>query len=131
MKKDFDFNMIGRRTPYQVPEGFFDRMEHETLKKVSEERKKARSHHLRIGISVALAVAAMLCGVIFLQEKPLPDTVRNTSEVGWIAQNNGEQDAMDLYLQGLTDEELEEWIELTENDVFYTLTTENYDQDEN
>ena len=38
---------------------------------------------------------------------------------------------MDLYLQGLTDEELEEWIELTENDVFYTLTTENYDQDEN
>lgn len=29
MKKDFDFDDIGKKTPYRVPEGFFDEMQRE------------------------------------------------------------------------------------------------------
>ena len=39
-------------------------------------------------------------------------------------------DPLDLYIQDLTDEELEEWIEFSENDVYYELTTENLNEDE-
>ena len=39
-------------------------------------------------------------------------------------------DAMDLYLQDLSDEELEEWVEFSENDIFIELTTENLNEDE-
>ena len=27
MKKEFDFDDIGKKTPYRVPEGFFDEMQ--------------------------------------------------------------------------------------------------------
>ena len=27
MEKGFDFNKIGKRMPYQVPDGFFDQLE--------------------------------------------------------------------------------------------------------
>jgi len=38
---------------------------------------------------------------------------------------------MDVYLQGLSDEELEEWVEFSENDIYYELTTtENLNEDE-
>ena len=32
MKKDFDFDDIGKKTPYRVPEGFFDEMQREVQK---------------------------------------------------------------------------------------------------
>jgi hypothetical protein len=52
----------------------------------------------------------------------------NTSE--WMAQMTDDTDEMDLYLQDLSDEELEEWVEFSENDIFYELTTENLNEDE-
>ena len=42
----------------------------------------------------------------------------------------GDTDAMDLYLLGISDEELEEWVEFSENDIYYELTTENLNEDE-
>lgn len=62
MEKDFDFNRIGKRTPYRTPEGFFDQMEADIWEEVrhglpqAARRKTAR---LRI-IAGALAVAASI-----------------------------------------------------------------------
>ena len=74
-----------------------------------------------------MAVAAMICGFVFFSapdsELPSPE---NPAE--WVAQLNG--DAIDLYIQDLTDEELEEWVEFSENDIYYELTTQNSDEDE-
>ena len=129
MNKDFDFNEIGKRTPFRTPEGFFEKMHAETLKRVAEEKQKTKLYRLKWGVSLALATAAMLCGFLFLPSTQSPDT-RQPSSTNWVAQTYG-SDEMDLYVQELTDEELEEWIEFSENDIFYEVTTTNLDEDEN
>ena len=127
MNKDFDFDEIGKRMPYRTPEGFFENAKADILKRADEEKKRLRLYRLRWGVSIALAVAAMVCGFVFFTSVPkdMPDADFATE---WLAQTHGEVDAMELYVQGLTDEELEEWIEFSENDIYYELTTENFDE---
>ena len=129
MGKEFDFDAMGKRTPYRVPEGFFERMQAETMERVAEEKRKKKIYRLKWGVSMALAVAAMVCGFIFFPSAPTgvaePDYTKE-----WLAQMTGDTDEMDLYLQGLSDEELEAWVEFSENDIFYELTTENLNEDE-
>ena len=129
MEKNFDFETIGKRTPFRTPEGFFERMQAETLKRVAEEKRKKKIYRLKWGISAALAIAAMVCGFIFF---PMGETKTDAPVDGnaWIVQAMDETDEMDLYLQSLSDEELEDWIEFSENDIFYELTTENLNEDE-
>ena len=127
MEKDFDFNAIGKRMPFRTPEGFFENAKADILKRAGEERRKRKFFRLQVGVSMALAVAAMVCGIIFLpqpsQEMP---TQMHSNE--WVALNA--TDPMDLYVRNLTDEELQEWIEFSENDTYYELTTENLNEDE-
>ena len=130
MEKDFDFNAIGKRTPFRTPEGFFERMQAETLRRVEEEKRKKKLCRLKWGVSMALAVAAMVCGIVFFPSAPT-DVAYPTHANEWVAQKMNGMDAMDLYLQGISDEELEEWIEFSENDIYYELTTENLNEDEN
>ena len=129
MNKNFDFNEIGKRTPFRTPEGFFEKMQAETLKRVVEEKQKTKIYRLKWGVSLALATAAMLCGFLFLPNTQTPNTHQPAS-ANWVAQTHG-NDVMDLYVQELTDEELEAWIEFSENDIFYEVTTTNLDEDEN
>ena len=129
MDKNFDFETIGKRTPFRTPEGFFERMQAETLKRVAEEKRKKKIYRLKWGISAALAIAAMVCGFIFF---PMGGTKTDAPVDGnaWIVQAMDETDEMDLYLQSLSDEELEDWIEFSENDIFYELTAQNLNEDE-
>lgn len=129
MEKEFDFNAIGKRTPFRTPEGFFERMQTETLKRVEEEKRIRKIVRFKWGMSMALAVAAMVCGFIFFPTTP-SEKVEQSYENEWLAQMSDETDAMDLYLQGLTDQELEEWIQFSENDIFNELTTQNLIEDE-
>ena len=59
MSKDFDFNEIGKRMPYRVPDAFFENVQANVLKRAGEEKKRLRIHRLRWRASVALAIAAM------------------------------------------------------------------------
>ena len=129
MDKNFDFETIGKRTPFRTPEGFFERMQAETLKRVAEEKRKKKIYRLKWGISAALAIAAMVCGFIFF---PMGETKTDApvDANAWIVQAMDETDEMDLYLQSLSDEELEDWIEFSENDIFYELTAQNLNEDE-
>ena len=130
MNKEFDFNEVGKRMPFRTPEGFFERMQAETLKRVAEEKRKKKLYRLKVGISVALAMAAMICGFLFLPVSQ-PEKTEQATTVDWMAQLSPGEDAMDLYIQTLTDEELEDWMEFSENDIFYELTTQNLNEDEN
>ena len=128
MEKDFDFNAIGKRTPFRTPEGFFENAKADILHRADEERRRRKRFRLQAGVSIALAVAAMVCGIVFLPEAPkeIPAQMHTTE---WVAQNA--TDVMDLYVRNLSDEELQEWIEFSENDVlYYDLTTENLNEDE-
>ena len=130
MNKEFDFNEVGKRMPFRTPEGFFERMQAETLKRVAEEKRKKKLYRLKVGVSVALAMAAMICGFLFLPVS-LPEKTAQATTGDWMAQLSPGEDAMDLYIQNLTDEELEDWMEFSENDIFYELTTQNLNEDEN
>jgi hypothetical protein len=128
MEKDFDFNAIGKRTPFRTPEGFFENAKADILHRADEERRRRKRFRLHTGLSVALAIAAMVCGIVFFLGEPQEMPVEPYS-TEWMAQNA--TDAVDLYVRDRTDQELEEWIELSENDIFYELTTENLNEDEN
>ena len=129
MEKEFDFNAIGKRTPFRTPEGFFERMQAETLRRVEEEKRRKKLYRLKWGVSAALAIAAMVCGFIFFPATP-SDVVEPSGGNEWVAQLSDDTDDMDLYLQHLSDEELEQWMEFSENDIFYELTTQNLNEDE-
>ena len=129
MEKEFDFNAIGKRTPFRTPEGFFQRMQAETMKRVEEEKQIRRFARFKWGVSMALAVAAMVCGFIFFPGRQMV-VEEPAYENEWLAQLPADTDAMDLYLQHLSDEELEEWMEFSENDIFYELTTQNLNENE-
>lgn len=127
MSKEFDFQEIGKRTPFRTPEGFFERVQAETMRRIDKEIRRRKMRRIGWGISLTLA-AAMICGFLFLPATS-PDNIQPSS-AEWIAQMSEGADPLDLYIQDLTDEELEEWIEFSENDIYYELTTENFNEDE-
>ena len=69
MKKDFDFDDIGKKTPYRVPEGFFDEMQREVQKRTYAD--KPANRRLWIAASTSIVVAAVLIG--FLSGKMIPE----------------------------------------------------------
>lgn len=62
MKTDFDFDRIGRREPYRVPDGFFDTLEDRIVAraKASEQRRVPRWRLWLTGVASAAAVAVVL-----------------------------------------------------------------------
>lgn len=74
MNNDFDFDKIGKTTPYLTPEGFFNDTQDKILKKVQEDRAKRR--RLRIAVITVMTVAALIAGLIFIPRKygDMPDS---------------------------------------------------------
>ena len=64
MKKEFDFDDIGKKTPYRVPEGFFDEMQRNVRKHTYG--SKPAGHRLWITVSAGIAIAAALVGFLFM-----------------------------------------------------------------
>ncbi len=56
--KKFDFEDVGKRMPYSVPEGFFERSKRQTLCATTEYRRPVNKS---LRWAVAVAVVAMVC----------------------------------------------------------------------
>ena len=68
MEQNYDFNNIGKKMPYTVPDGFFDQLEEQVMNEVKAQpapQKKATI--IRMAIRSVLAVAA--CVALFLVVK--------------------------------------------------------------
>lgn len=68
MKKEFDFNRIGKRMPYTAPEDFLDDIEKnvwETIKKQVMSSKPKRNYRLWYSISGALVAASIALLFVF------------------------------------------------------------------
>lgn len=128
MAKSFDFNEIGKRMPYQVPDTFFENVQEDILIRADEEKRRRKKLTFQWGGFIALAVAAMISGVIFFSAPQVDLPASDFYSGEWMAQLDANDDVMELYVQGLTDEELEEWIEFSENDIYYELTTETLNE---
>lgn len=129
MNKDFDFNEVGKRMPFRTPEGFFEKMQAETMARIKAEKRRKKLYRLKIGITAVLSAAAIWCGVMFFFPTQSSDPVQQGIGNEWLA---NVEDPMELYLQQMSDEELEAWIEFAENDIYYELMNENvgdYEED--
>lgn len=68
MEKEFDFDKIGKRMPYQTPEGFFDEMEENVWNEVGKDlqpKSKRPARRLR-ALSWALSIAAGIALMVVL-----------------------------------------------------------------
>lgn len=64
MKQKFDFDKIGKATPYRTPEGFFDAMQEQIIRKAADDKRKR--FRMRTVVVTVLAAAAIVAGVIFV-----------------------------------------------------------------
>ena len=117
MDKDFDFDNIGKRTPYRTPDNFFEETQRKILERtVDEQRKKRRLKRI---IATVIAVAAVLAGILFTPSLRYMNTdTPSASNILAVDKNNVTTDPVDKWIKELSDEELEELVSFSENDIF-------------
>ena len=112
MKKDFDFDDIGKRTPYRTPDGFFEDVQRKVMERTGV--KQQRKSHMKLIISTVVAIAAVLAGILFVPSLRQMDEVKSSSSK--VLANGTE--SVDKWIKELSDEELEELVSFSENDIF-------------
>ena len=121
MNTDFDFDNIGKRTPYCTPEGFFEEMQRNVMERACG--KQRRKRRLMMIISTAMAAAAILTGLLFIPSfyQKTDDIHPNAGTVLAIEKKTAtstDQNQADKWIKELSDEELEELVNFSENDMF-------------
>lgn len=117
MKKDFDFDDIGKRTPYRTPEGFFDDVQQKVMERTGG--KQQRKSRLKLIVSTVITMAALLAGFLFVPTWYHTDTPMSVSSSTLaIERTNGSTESVDKWISELSDEELEELVSFSENDIF-------------
>ena len=103
MKKDFDFDDIGKRTPYCTPDGFFEDMQRRVMERAGV--KQRRKSHLKLIVSAVVTMAAILAGFLFVPSLRQINDVKSPSSILAVDRSNG-TDAVDKWIKELSDEEL-------------------------
>lgn len=118
MKKDFNFDDIGKQTPYRTPDGFFEDMQRKVMESTGV--KQQRKAHLKLIVSAVVAMAAVWGGLLFVPSLRQMDATMppSASDVLAIEKNHAVTDPAENWIKELSDEELEELVNFTENDVF-------------
>ncbi|MEY8479130.1 hypothetical protein [Bacteroides acidifaciens] len=116
MKKEFDFDDIGKRTPYRTPDGFFEDMQRKVMERAGV--KQQRKSPMKLVISTVVAIAAMLTGLLFVPSFYRADDVKPSSSNVLAVERNNATDQVDKWIKELSDEELEELVSFSENDIF-------------
>lgn len=116
MKKEFDFDDIGKKTPYRVPEGFFEEMQRNVQKRTYD--TKSAGHRLWITVSTGVAMAAVSVGFLFIPSHFWKGE-RGASDLQVLDTKNCTAVApADKWIREMSDEELEELVSFSENDMF-------------
>ena len=116
MKKDFDFDDIGKRTPYTTPDGFFEDVQRKVMERTGV--KQQRKSHMKLIISTVVAIAAVLAGILFVPSLRQMDEVKSSSSNTLAVDRINGTDPVDTWIKELSDEELEELVSFSENDIF-------------
>ena len=102
MEKTFDFEQVGKRMPYDVPNDFFDKFEENMMVEVKSRRSKKP---LRIALRSVLAVAAAIA-LFFVMQPLLPKGNVDDFESVELAFNNLSTDDQDFLIQVYEDEDI-------------------------
>ena len=108
--KDFDFDKIGKATPFIVPDDFYGNMQDKVMSKIRSEKR--RKLNLRILTISTVSVAAMLGGIIFINHNEKANIQPSSSQM--IVKTN----TMDNTISNMTNEEFDQWMQISENDIF-------------
>lgn len=138
MKDDFD--KIGKKMPYRVPENFFEDMEREIMQNCTQEQPKPavrRFTGLKIAAAAAVLVLVSIPAYHFFTGRDsasgarialTEDTLKAQTEgKAMYAQTKADmvlsayEENIDEYCETLSDEELDAWAEYYENDIFLTM----------
>lgn len=108
--KQFDFEQVGKRMPYTVPDGFFDKLEADVMEKARGQRNDVRrgssnKNALRIAMCAVLAVAASVA-LFFLVQPLFSKSNVDGFESVELAFNNLSTDDQDFLIQVYEDEEI-------------------------
>ena len=115
MDKEFDFDDIGKKIPYRTPDNFFEDMQQKVMERTYG--GQCRKRRLQIMFSTAVAVTAILAGVLFVPSYlQMGDVPAGTSDM--LAVERSSSDPVDKWIHELSDEELEELVDFSENDIF-------------
>lgn len=106
--KQFDFEQVGKRMPYNVPDGFFDKFEADVMKDVRGQKDDVRegvnrNKAMRIALRAAIAVAAALAlffvvRATLLQSEPVLASADDFESVE-LAFNNLSTEDQDFLIQ--------------------------------
>ena len=124
MDKTFDFEQVGKRMPYNVPDGFFDQLEQNVLAEVkpddiATEKPKQKAHTMKMAIRTILAAAAAVA-LFFVVTKNLPTSESQTDTFEFV----------ELAYNNLSTEDQEFLMEVYEEDEFINDNNEeDYDED--
>lgn len=108
--KQFDFEQVGKRMPYYVPDGFFDKFEADVMKDVRGLKgdvrgETNRKNALRVALRAAIAVAAVVA--LFLVVQPLlPMNNMDDFESVELAFNNLSTEDQDFLIQIYEEDDL-------------------------
>lgn len=129
MKEEFNFKEVGKRTPYDVPMGFFEEVTQKTLELAKERDKKER--HIKIRFRVAALVATAAAAVIALalftklaqsefESLEQTDSIKVKNSYGIAGKySTTPTENIDTLLNNMSDDEIKLLADLTMKDVFY------------
>ena len=113
MKREFDFEEVGKKVPYQLPADFFEKMQDEVLTRVNEPEnrvlKSSKKRYIKLMPSI-IAVAAVLSAVVYI---PLRN---HQEEVEQISQASVVEDVS--WIEDMSDEDLQSMSDFTDCDIF-------------
>ena len=124
MDKQFDFEQVGKRMPYNVPDGFFDQLEQNVMAEVkaddtATEKPKQKARTVKMAIRTILAAAAAVA-LFFVVTKNLPTSESQTDTFEFV----------ELAYNNLSTEDQEFLMEVYEEDEFINDNNEeDYDED--
>lgn len=101
-----------------VPLMAFRKMQKQVLERTQAERFN-RQHRIKLIIGAALAIAAVMLGVLFFPiSQPVAEELPSPSLIVSTDLDSSYSDTLDRYIESMSDEELAGWVELSENDIF-------------
>ena len=123
MDKTFDFEQVGKKMPYNVPDGFFDQLEQNVMAEIKADNiesaqpkpkdQKARTVKMTFRIILTAAAAVAL---FFVVTKNLPSDNTQTDTFAKV----------ELAYNNLSPEDQEYLMEIYEEDVFMIDEEMNY-----
>ena len=118
MNREFDFDEVGKRMPYKVPESFLEENRHRILKQTSGEEHKKR---IKLKLLIpAILLAAVFAGLLFmpLSNEEKEAQTASSSLILAVGMEAPDSEIMDTFIEDLSDEELQDLAEQSENDIF-------------